>query len=176
MSERRIEYMPLSRVRPAKRGPGRPTKLTPEIQAEICKRIQLLATLREAIADLELDENTVLMWVRRGEAEKSGRYFQFMRAYRAALARRAMNAKMQIIAHAKKHFVAADRALQLADPTTVPQVRIHVTHELNNAIERLCQAFSDEPETLRRALAAISGDSGEGQTERDGGGIGAPIG
>lgn len=153
---------------------GQPTKLTPEVQAEICKRIQLLATLREAIADLELDESTVFGWLRRGEAEKQGRYFHFFKAYRAALARRAMNAKMQIIAHAKKHFAAADRALQLADPTTVPQVRIHVTHELNNAIERLCQTFNDEPETLRRALAAIAGDTSEEQAEPTGG-LGAAI-
>ena len=73
-----------------------------------------------------LHETTVLSWVRKGEEQGSGKYHQLLKAYRAALARRAMNAKMQIIAHAKKNFVAADRALQLADPTTVPQVRVHV--------------------------------------------------
>lgn len=66
---------------------GRPEKLTPALQAEICK---LLAggISPEAVADyVGISRRTYFRWLSRGKSSKRGPYFQFLVAVRQAIAR-----------------------------------------------------------------------------------------
>ena len=59
------------------RGRGRPTKLTPDIIADIHKLIQVLPFETSIAAYLRIDPRTFYNWRKRGEHETSGLYHDF---------------------------------------------------------------------------------------------------
>jgi hypothetical protein len=150
----------------SKRGRGQPPKLTPEVQKEIITMmIDDLATPTEAAGALGIGRSTVFAWIVRGENEESGIYREFLDAIAQAKAMRAVRAKRLVVKHAKKHPPTADRAMQIAAPATIPQVRVQVTNELTNAIQRISKRFGDRPQLLDEILDTLSGEFGEGGAE-----------
>lgn len=91
------------------------------------------------------------------EFEKRGEnneFTLFSSAVRKALASRSIAAKARMVRLSENSVTAADRVMQIADPTTIPQVKVHVTNELEAALVRLEDAFAgDENETLTKGAA-----------------------
>ena len=56
---------------------ARPTKLTPEIQTLIGENIALGPTYGFAANAVGITYETLNQWLKRGQTEKSGKYFQF---------------------------------------------------------------------------------------------------
>lgn len=63
---------------------GRPSKLTPELQDEICKYIKDGYTIAQAAALSGITERTFYLWKKRGENSKSGKYFEFLQQVKMA--------------------------------------------------------------------------------------------
>jgi hypothetical protein len=64
----------------------RPTKLTPEVHATIVKNIGNGATFVDASGAVGIDYASFNNWMKRGETEKKGIYFEFFQACKAAQA------------------------------------------------------------------------------------------
>lgn len=151
---------------PKKRGRGRVTKLTPDVQEKIIgMMVNALATPTEAAGALGIGRSTVFTWIVKGEQQTRGIYRDFLNAIAEAKAKRAVVAKARMVELAKKHHQAADRIMQIAAPATIPQVRVQVTNELTNAIQRLSKRFGDRPALLDEILGTIAGELGEGGVE-----------
>lgn len=56
---------------------GRPSKLTPEVQARICRAIRRGMSLPKAAKYGGIDYDTFKLWIRKGKAAKSGKFFTF---------------------------------------------------------------------------------------------------
>lgn len=67
-------------------GPGRPTKLTPELQADYLKALRRCLYLETAARCVDLDPKTVQNWMRDGKKEPNGEYGEFFRAVKRELA------------------------------------------------------------------------------------------
>jgi len=66
---------------------ARKTKLSPEIQEQICKHISIGVPFKYAALACGISERTLYNWLERGEKEKKGKYFQFLQAVKEAEAR-----------------------------------------------------------------------------------------
>lgn len=147
---------------------GRRTKLTPELQDEICKHVAGASTLKDAATLCDVDPSTVFRWQQKGEAQKRGIYRSFCNAIDRAKAQRRSALKLGIRIHGKKDWRALMALGAITDPEEfVPQVRVHVTSQLDAALDRLKEAFANEPEAYERALHAIVGGAG-GHANRGG--------
>lgn len=97
------------------RGVGRPKALTPELQEEICRAIEVGAYMETAAAFAGLDKVTFYEWMKRGAKHNRGEkgyendhiYGEFSNALSRALAKSEMRDVVQIDKHAKKHWQAA---------------------------------------------------------------------
>jgi hypothetical protein len=155
--------------------PGRKTKLTPKLERRLCAWIAKGATDKEASYKCDIDPSTLYDWIRWGEEGKPGPFGGFVFAIEKAKAARALWYKVAIGAHAKKDFRAVAYLAERSHPEQfVPQLRLHVTTEINAALDRLTAAFADDPQNLERALHAISGGTGrapaavaEGREDRE---------
>lgn len=153
---------------------GAKTKLTPELQKKMCDMIAAVATVQEAAYACGIVPQTVYQWIDKGERDPSSVYAEFVEAIASAKSQRTMGLKAQIRAHGKKDWRALQAIGAITDPGTfVPKIRVHITNELNTAVERLMQEFADAPETLERALHAIAGgnrrDEAGGPEDAEGG-------
>jgi hypothetical protein len=63
---------------------GRPSKLTDETQARICKALAVGATYALAAQYGGIGERTFYEWMEKGESAKTGRYAQFRQAIKRA--------------------------------------------------------------------------------------------
>jgi hypothetical protein len=139
---------------------GRKTLLTPELGKSICDMISAVATIKEASHANGLAETTVHEWIQKGNADPDSVYGKFAESIRHARSRRTMSLKAQIRGHGKRDWRALMALGAVTDPAEfVPQIRIHVTQELDSILARLEEAFANEPETFERALRAISSGS-----------------
>lgn len=66
---------------------ARRTKLTPDLQAELCKYIELGLTNRDAARLVGIEERSFYRWLRRGTESPGGKFGQFCHAIDEALAR-----------------------------------------------------------------------------------------
>ncbi len=73
---------------------GRPSKLTPEIQAEIVKRVAVGSYADVAAVAAGIRRSTFLAWLRRGRKQKQGRYRDFL----VAIARAEAEGEVQALA------------------------------------------------------------------------------
>jgi transposase len=71
-------------LRPVRTGPGRPDKLTPEIQERIVKLIRDGNYIQVAARAVGLPEATLYRWLQRGEDERKGKYWDFYEALKGA--------------------------------------------------------------------------------------------
>ena len=65
---------------------GRPTKLTPEVQATICKHVAAGVSYADAARLAGVGETTLHRWRTSGESARSGKYRVFWEGVQAALA------------------------------------------------------------------------------------------
>jgi rubrerythrin len=65
---------------------GRPTKLTPDLQRQVCDTLRRGAYLETAAALAGVDRTTLQEWLRRGRREDDGPYVEFSRAVQSAQA------------------------------------------------------------------------------------------
>jgi transposase len=63
---------------------GRPSKLTPEVQAKVCAAIRKGVHLETAAAAAGIGRATIYRWIEQGEAEESGPYREFRDSVRKA--------------------------------------------------------------------------------------------
>ena len=63
---------------------GRKSKLTPELQAEICKWISAGNTKKTACQCAGIDESTLYLWLQAGEKATSGKFFELFNAIKKA--------------------------------------------------------------------------------------------
>lgn len=147
-----------------KKKAGRPLELTPAVTKQWAKHRRLGLTVETCAALVGLDRSTVTRWLERGRLEKSGIFRDFFTASEGAKA----EASQALIKRAHERVKAREQGGSDADPLPLlaivdrqyaPQVRVHVVKELEQAIARLEQEFSNEPEILERALTAISSDA-----------------
>lgn len=66
--------------------PGRPTKLTPELQASVVEAIRAGNYVETAAAFAGIDKTTLYDWLRQGATAGSGPYHEFSHAVKAAQA------------------------------------------------------------------------------------------
>lgn len=147
-----------------KKKTGRPIELTPAMVKAFAKHRRLGLTIQTAAALIGVDQSTVWRWIERGRAEGEGIFSEFCKASDEAKAQAAES----LIKRAHERVKAREQGGSDADPLPLlaivdrqyaPQVRVHVVKELEQAIARLEQEFSHEPEILERALTAISSDA-----------------
>ena len=159
---------------------GRKTILTPELGKSICDMISAVATIKEASHANGLNESTVHEWIQKGTADPESVYGKFAESVRHARSRRTMSLKAQIRSHGKKDWRALAALGAITDPAEfVPQIRIHISNEYDQAIARLREEFRDAPDIYERALQAMVGRStqerigdgslDEGREDADGG-------
>lgn len=70
----------------AKHPGGRPSKLTPEVQAELVKWIKAGNYIETAARLVGVSKRSVFTWLEKGDGQKRGRYAEFSRAVRGAMA------------------------------------------------------------------------------------------
>ena len=63
---------------------GRPSKLTEELQAEICKYIEQGNTYDRACRLTGISDSIFYLWKAEGEKSESGKYFEFLEAVKKA--------------------------------------------------------------------------------------------
>jgi len=63
---------------------GRPTKLTPELQEKLCMLLSVGNTIETSCTLAGISVETYYAWFNQGEANKSGRHFEFSEAIKRA--------------------------------------------------------------------------------------------
>jgi len=95
---------------------GRPSKLTPQVQKDICTAIELGATYEDASAYGGITYETFNEWRKAGAAARSGRFSEFSEAVTRAEAKGRISSLANIRAHAKKDWKASAWILERRDP------------------------------------------------------------
>jgi hypothetical protein len=161
---------------PRKRG-RKERKPTEAEQKTICDTIAATGLDQEAFVLAGVPRAAFYRWLEKGEeAERAGRHDVF-RDFRDAVARARASRTVGLVAGIRKagqdpkHWQALAWIAERTDPKRFGlRIRVHVQEELRDAIERLKEAFRDDPEGLERALAAVAGGYGAGGVEQDPGG------
>ena len=162
-----------------KRGRGRPTKLSPQIQAKICEILRSAGTVEQACASVGVDPSSYQHWKAKGLAQPRGKYRDFFQAVQKAMQERLLALESRIVIATRDHMAGQDpktgkgghfvegdwrAALALLERLKprqwAPRVYQHVDKELDDALDRLEREFKDEPALLERALNAIAGGQG----------------
>lgn len=152
----------------ATRKQGRPTKLTPKLQADVCKAIATqLLPMRWACAMVGINETVISLWRQRADKGEQP-FLGFFEAVEKA--------KGEGIARQYKRKggggLKAEFKLKVADPKTfnAPE-RVVIESELTGAVARLKERFKNgEQISLEDALSAIAGEpGGEGAGGAEGG-------
>jgi hypothetical protein len=154
---------------------GRPSKLTDAIQDKILQTLKLCGTLEDAAAAAGIALGTLHQWKSKGLRQTKGRYRDFVDAVWQAENERRITRELHIIRSGQDHMVGQDKdgkggvlsrgdwratawILERTDPKRyAPRVYQHVDQELDDAIRRIKEAFSDDPAGLERALTALAG-------------------
>ena len=96
---------------------GRPTKLTPELQAKIVEAIAAGNYIETAAAYAGVNKTTIYDWMRRGGRTSKGIYHEFSNAVTRALAQAEMRDVLIIGQAAKENWQAAAWRLERSSTT-----------------------------------------------------------
>lgn len=162
---------------------GRPTKLTPALQARILKLVRAGNYPEVAAASLGVNRATYYRWMERGE--KCAKGDELFRDFRDALTRAKATAETAALAKVSKGFADKVRGPERAQwylERTAPDrfgrrdkvvVENIVTQELEAALAKIEQRLP--PEIYERVLAALTDDeAGDGAPEPPAGDEGQP--
>lgn len=100
----------------AQKKPGRPEKLTPELQQKIVDAIRMGAYIETAAAYAGINKSTLYDWMRRGARAKSGKYKEFSNAIEKALAESEMRDLAVIAKASRENWQAAAWRLERKFP------------------------------------------------------------
>jgi len=100
----------------AQKKPGRPEKLTPELQQKIVDAIRMGAYIETAAAYAGINKSTLYDWMRRGARAKSGKYKEFSNAIEKALAESEMRDLAVIAKASQENWQAAAWRLERKFP------------------------------------------------------------
>lgn len=95
---------------------GRPTKLTPELAAQITKYVRAGAYIETAAAACGLSKDTFYEWLKRGNKEKTGPFAEFTDAINKAMAASEIGDLVRIGVASKKSWQAAAWRLERRFP------------------------------------------------------------
>lgn len=150
-----------------KRGPGRPTFLSPEMTKEICLHVSLGLTLHDAATLAGIETSTLMLWQAKGR-DGEPKYVEFFNSLQKARATGKRNNLGLIAAAGRKDWKASAWMMERQHPTEyAPRVVHWVREELTQALNRLREVFLDElsPEKLltpgeayELALASLTGE------------------
>ncbi len=137
------------------RPPVPPSKLTPEVQKEICSWVRQGGYTQTAAAKAGIDRETYRRWFLRGKKETSGPYREFYLAVRTARAEAELAMIGVITGAAKKgDWKAAEARLRLTNPGRFGDrmlVRVEkVQRELEGKLDKLREILT--PELYERVL------------------------
>ena len=139
---------------------GRPTKLTPELQAKICSAIQAGNFIEIAAAFAGIRKATLHNWLRRGARQTQGIYHAFSEAVEKALAdSEARDVALIAKAAADGQWQAAAWRLERKFPERWGR---RERHQVEANIQGTVKVTADEAiEQLTRLLAARTPRDGE---------------
>ena len=95
---------------------GRPTKLTPQLQADFIKALRRSLYIETAAAMVDVPRMTIYRWIKRGSRCKSGIYYEFCYAVKKAIAEKEADDVDLIGKAAKKIWQAAAWRLERRHP------------------------------------------------------------
>lgn len=160
---------------PPKPKGGRPSKLTPELEAAIISRLKLCGTLEDVSAICGVTMQTLHNWRERGRKQQRGKFRRFFDAVQQAQQDRNVARESSILLASRKDWKALAWLMERTNPKMyAPRVYQHINEELDRAIERLQVTFKNEPAILERALASIAGFEGPGGMAPNAAGEGDP--
>ena len=161
---------------------GRPTKLTPELQAKIVEAIAAGNYIETAAAYAGVNKTTLYDWMKRGGRTGKGIYHEFSNAVARALAQAEMRDVLIIGQAAKDNWQAAAWRLERKFPdrwgrkdrisaqvehsgevTTKHEQHYHVTQEIVSAAPELIDHIFAVPATRATAANLARGGS-EGES------------
>jgi hypothetical protein len=135
----------------AKRKRGRPSVWTPKLEAKICSDIETTGcSLRDVASANGIGQATL--------HEHLAKNAEFLERVTEARNQGKLKRVREIAAN--EEWRAKAWTLERQFPVEfAPRVFHHVEQELSKAINRLTEAFANEPSTLERALSAIAGET-----------------
>ena len=95
---------------------GRPSKLTPDVEAKVCQAIRAGNYIETAAAYAGVSKDTLYAWLKRGASVRSGPYRHFSDAVSAALATAEVSAVAAVAKGAGKDWRAAAWMLERTRP------------------------------------------------------------
>lgn len=147
-------------VAPPRRKPGRPSKLTPELQDEICTSIAAVATFTEACTLAGIERTTAHRWLQKGQTQKRGKYRNFLNAVERAKVQRSVGIKAAIRRHGQRDWKALEALGRITDPVEfTPQVRVHLTTQIDDMLDKIRLGFHDRPELYEQVLRMLDNDA-----------------
>lgn len=124
---------------------GRPTTLTPEVQAGFLAALRRCWYVETACHITGIPRSTVYGWLKRGRREQGGPYADFLGAIKKALAEKEADCLSMIEAHGKRHWQALAWLLERRFPDRWGNVRAELRR-----LERTIKEQSVQLEALRR--------------------------
>jgi hypothetical protein len=142
--------------KPKKRGPGRPTKYSPELGRKLIDAIATGDSVPAACRRFRVGESTFHGWVAGGE------FPEFSEGVQAAKVLRVAALEEFVVAASKRDWRAAFELLKVLDPKRfASKVRVTIESELSDTLKRLKNALP--PNIYEQVLTAIAeGTGGEG--------------
>lgn len=135
--------------------PGRPSKLTDALQAQLCDHVDKCNSLEDAAALCGLERSTVFRWMQKGREQSRGRYRDFFNAIEAAKAGRRKKFAATMLTHGFKHWQALAWLAERTDPERFGlRIKVQVNEELERILDKLQRQLT--PQEYERALEAIS--------------------
>lgn len=145
----------MPRKRATKRGRGRPTKLTPQLQRRVVRLLRGGAFLDHVADDIGVDESTLREWVRRGHAEPGTIWEEFALAVRRATSIAEIEALGTLRNAAKEDWKAVEPFLRMRNPRRyAPSVRLAVEEAERGILEALREGLDEE--TYARIIGVLA--------------------
>jgi len=149
----------------AKRGRGRPTKLTPELIERVAAVVRAGNYLDTAARYCGVSKQDFYTWLKRGHSQKRGIYRQFLDALEKAQAAADVRDHALIAKAAEKDWRAAAEHLRLRNQARYGLRRVELTGADGGPVEvrHLAGLSTDEVLTLARRLLSESGGNEDGE-------------
>lgn len=147
---------------------GRPSKLTPELQARICEAIRAGNYIETAAAYAGVHKATLYDWLKRGANANAGKFREFSDAVEKALADAEARDVALIAKAATEHWQAAAWRLERKFPDKWGRrQRLDVVdappppESLDAALGKLTREQLDQLESIAGAIAGAAGEDTE---------------
>ena len=158
--------------KPGRRGKGRMSKLTPEVQARIVQFVEAGNYKRIAAQACGIDQATFCNWMKWGEQQQRGRYFDFFKAVKEAEGRAEANCVAHVALATMNDWRAAAWMLERSRRDRWGQnVTVNGLRELSNEqlIQLLRGVKADQPGVEGEGNDAPASGHRKGDSSRDGG-------